>query len=180
MDPAQRQSQSATLAAALRLIRTHRRIRKADLAQAMGMSPRNYDLFEAGKGRINLERIYRFAEITKSDYHAILAALAFGSPAFALNTADNQMMTILMAALQDFEAEFGDLVGELDSRTIINVFTRALKELALHLSMLERSLPLAQTPAVGVAEESRTWGRVAALKGVMRRRHSTPWRRYSA
>ncbi|MGE7199647.1 helix-turn-helix domain-containing protein [Brevundimonas naejangsanensis] len=131
MDPAQRQSQSATLAAALRLIRTHRRIRKADLAQAMGMSPRNYDLFEAGKGRINLERIYRFAEITKSDYHAILAALAFGSPAFALNTADNQMMTILMAALQDFEAEFGDLVGELDSRTIINVFTRALKELAL-------------------------------------------------
>lgn len=131
MNRIERQSQSETLSAALRLIRTHRRMRTADIAQSMGMALRSYEHFEAGGGRVNLERIHRFAEVTDSDPYAILAALALGSPKFALRTADNKLMTILIVALQEFDEEVGDVLGELDARTIINTFTRALKELAL-------------------------------------------------
>ena len=131
MDRADRQSQSQTLSAALRLIRSHRRMKTADIARSMHMALRSYEHFEAGGGRINLERIHRFAEVTDSDPYAILAALALGSPEFALRAADNKLMTILMVALQEFDAEIGDAVVELDARTIINTFTRALKDLAI-------------------------------------------------
>lgn len=131
MDRADRQSQSETLSAALRLIRSHRRMKTADVARGMNMALRSYEHFEAGGGRVNLERIHRFAEVTDSDPHAILAALALGSPEFALRTIDNKLMTILMVALQEFDEEVGDVLAELDARTIINTFTRALKDLAL-------------------------------------------------
>ena len=131
MDRADRQSQSEVLSAAIRLVRTHRRMKTAEIAQAMGMALRSYEYFEAGGGRVNLERIHRFAEVTDSDPYAILAALALGSPEFALRTADNKLMTVLMVALQEFDEEVGDVLAELDARTIINTFTKALKDLAL-------------------------------------------------
>jgi len=131
MDDAERQSQSETLSSALRLIRAHRRMKSADMAEAMGMALRSYEHFEAGRGRINLERIHRFAEVTDSDAYAILAALALGSPHFALRTADNKLMTILTVALQEFDEELGDVIAELDGRTLINTFTKAMKDLAL-------------------------------------------------
>lgn len=121
---------SALLSASLRLIRAHRRMRAADVAQGMNMALRSYEHFEAGAGRINLERIHRFAQVTDSDPHAIIAALSLGSPAFALRCVDNKLATILMVVLQEFDEEVGDAVAELDARTIINTFTRALKELA--------------------------------------------------
>ncbi len=131
MDPAERQSQSETLSSALRLIRAHRRMKSAEVAEAMGMAQRSYEHFEAGGGRINLERIHRFAEVTDSDPYAILAALALGSPRFALRSADNKLMTILTVALQEFDETLGDVIVELDARTLINAFTRTMKDLAL-------------------------------------------------
>lgn len=130
MESADRQSQSETLSAALRLIRAHRRLRAADVAKSMNMALRSYEHFEAGGGRINIERIHRFAEVTASDPHAILAALALGSPAFALRCADNKLATILAVVLQEFDEEAGDAIAELESLTIINTFTKALRELA--------------------------------------------------
>ncbi len=63
MDPAERQSQSETLSSALRLIRAHRRMKSAEVAEAMGMALRSYEHFEAGGGRINLERIHRLRRL---------------------------------------------------------------------------------------------------------------------
>lgn len=131
MERPERQSQSETLSAALRLIRAHRRMKSAEAAQAMNMAQRSYEHFEAGGGRINLERVHRFAEVTDSDPHAIVTALALGSPRFALRCADNKLMTIFTVAVQEFDAEVGDAVADLDARTIINAFTRALRDLAL-------------------------------------------------
>lgn len=131
MDGAERRSQSETLSTALRLIRAHRRMKSSEVAVAMGMAHRSYEHFEAGGGRINLERIHRFAEVTDSDPYSILAALALGSPHFALRTADNKLMTILMVALQEFDEEVGDVTTELDGRTLINAFTKTMKDLAL-------------------------------------------------
>ena len=59
-----------------------------------------------------------------------LAALALGSPAFALRCADNKLMTILMVALQELDQDAGDTIAELDALPIINAFTKATKELA--------------------------------------------------
>ena len=130
MQSAQRQSQSETLSAALRLIRAHRRLKAADVARSMNMALRSYEHFESGGGRINLERVHRFAEVTDSDPHAIIAALALGSPAFALRCADNKLATILTVVLQEFDETAGDAIAELESLTIINAFTKTLKELA--------------------------------------------------
>ncbi|WP_292120624.1 helix-turn-helix transcriptional regulator [Brevundimonas sp.] len=130
MESADRQSQSETLSSALRLIRAHRRLRAADVARAMNMALRSYEHFESGGGRINVERIHRFAEVTDSDPHAIFAAMALGSPAFALRCADNKLATILAVVLQEFDEEAGDAIAELEPLTIINTFTKALRDLA--------------------------------------------------
>ncbi|MBB5746541.1 helix-turn-helix domain-containing protein [Brevundimonas variabilis] len=131
MDSADRDAQSEILSAALRLIRTHRRMKAAEVAAGMHMALRSYEHFEAGGGRVNLERIHRFAEVTNSDPFAIQAALALGSPAYALRCADNKLMTILTVALQEFDEDVGDAITDLDARTIINAFTKTLQDLAL-------------------------------------------------
>ncbi len=129
MDARHTQSTNAVLSSSLRLIRSHRRMRSIDVAQAMNMALRSYEHFESGAGRINIERIHRFAEVTNSDPHGILAALALGSPAFAL-CADNKLATILAVALQEFDEEAGDAIADLDARPIINTFTRMFRDLA--------------------------------------------------
>nr|WP_314121550.1 XRE family transcriptional regulator [uncultured Brevundimonas sp.] len=131
MDSAQPLSPNAVLSTSLRLIRSHRRMRTIDVATGMNMALRSYEHFESGAGRINIERIHRFADVTDSDPHAILAALALGSPAFALRCVDNKLATILAVVLQEFDEEAGDAISELDARTIINAFTKTLKDLAV-------------------------------------------------
>lgn len=131
MDSEQPLSPNAVLSSSLRLIRNYRRMRTIDVAAGMNMALRSYEHFESGAGRINIERIHRFADVTDSDPHAILAALALGSPAFALRCVDNKLATILAVVLQEFDEEAGDAIGELDARTIINAFTKTLKDLAV-------------------------------------------------
>lgn len=131
MGPEKRQSQSATLSASLRLIRTHRRMRTIDVADAMGMRLRTYEMFEAGKGKVHHERIHRFAHVTDSDPYAIFCAMAFGSPEFALRAADNKLVEILVVAMHALNDDMGDGIAELDGRTIINAVTRAFRELAM-------------------------------------------------
>lgn len=125
-----RPSLNQTLSASVRLLRTHRRMKTVEVARGMEMALRSYEHFEAGGGKVNLERIHRFAEVVKADPYAILAALALGSPAFAVRCADNKLMTILMVALQELDEDAGDAIAELDALPIINAFTKATKELA--------------------------------------------------
>lgn len=125
-------SQSETLSTALRLIRAHRRLRASEVARDMNMALRSYEHFEAGGGRINVERIHRFAAATDSDPYAIMASLALGSPEFAVRCADNKLMTIFAVAVQEFDEAVGGAVADLDGRTIINTFTKALAELGQH------------------------------------------------
>ena len=129
METFDRQSQSEVLSAALRLIRTHRGLRTGEVADRMNMALRSYEYFESGAGRINLERLHRFAKATDSDPYAILAGLALGSPEFALRCADNKLMTILMVSLQDFDRDWGGAIPALDARTLINAFSRVLTDL---------------------------------------------------
>ena len=76
----QPQRDSDVLSQALKLVRRHRRMTRAVVAQGMQMALRTYDRFEAGGRSLNLDYIHRFAAATRSDPHAIVMAVAVGSP----------------------------------------------------------------------------------------------------
>lgn len=123
-------ARGASLSKALKAIRRRRGLRAADAAEALDMPLRSYEHFEAGRGRLNLERVHLAADAIDADPYAILAALEIGSPEFAARCADNKLMTILMMALQDFDETAGDDIAQLDPRTLIGAFTRLFDQLA--------------------------------------------------
>ena len=81
----------ALLSQVLRELRLFRRKRPTQVAIEMGMPPRSYEHFEAGRGRLNVERIHLFASRLGVDPYGIFASLEIGSPAFAVRTAENQV-----------------------------------------------------------------------------------------
>jgi transcriptional regulator with XRE-family HTH domain len=126
-------SHAAIISAALKAIRKDRRMRPSDVARAVGMPLRSYEHFEAGRGRLSYDRIVRFAEATNSDPLAIIAAIPLQDPTFALNCADNKLMTILMIAMAELQEELGEDIVYLEPRTLIGAFTRVSKELVEHV-----------------------------------------------
>ena len=117
------------LSAALRAIRRRRQMKVADVAAAMNLTQRTYELFEAGRGRLNIDYVRRFARATDSDPLAILAAVQIGSPAFAARCADNKLMSILGIALREFDETMGDRIAREEARTLIEAFTRMFREM---------------------------------------------------
>lgn len=122
----------ATLAQALKGIRRRRGLRPAEVADALGIAPRSYEHFESGRGRLNVDRVRRVAEILDADPVAILIALEIGSPAFAVRCADNKLATLLTMALETFDAAAKDDIARLDTMTLYSAFSRMFGELAIH------------------------------------------------
>ena len=108
-------------------------MRPSELARALEMPLRSYEHFEAGRGRVTLEKITKFAEATNSDPLAIAASVPLKSPEFALFSADNKLMTILMIAVAELLEELGEDIVYLEPRTLISAFTRVRKELVEHV-----------------------------------------------
>lgn len=123
----------AVLSQGLKRIRLHRAMSPGEVAAGMHMPLRTYQRFEAGRKRMNLEQIYRFAAVTRSDPQAILHAVAIGSPAYALRACDNQMSTIVTVGVKNFNDLMGDRIQALDSRTLANAVIRMFSELATSL-----------------------------------------------
>ncbi|WP_421937328.1 XRE family transcriptional regulator [Phenylobacterium sp.] len=88
----------------------------------MDMSLRAFENFENGKGRLNVERIHQFATLLGADPHAILAAFEIRSPEFALRCANNKLMSILLLALEDFDAKAQDTIVGLDPLALMKAF----------------------------------------------------------
>jgi len=118
------------LSEALKAVRKHRGMSHLDVAAGMNMAPRTYQRFEAGETRLNLDHIYRFAEVTRSDPEAILKAVAIGSPEHARRCCDNQLGTILTVAMRNFDEAIGDDIHKLDSRTLITAIVGMFDALA--------------------------------------------------
>jgi hypothetical protein len=118
------------LAQALKAVRRRRGLRPADVARLMGMPLRSYEHFEAGRGRLNRERVHQFASVLDADPYAILTAVEIGSPEFAVRCADNKLATIVTMALQDFDLAAGDAIAQLDAQTLTSGFERVLGSLA--------------------------------------------------
>lgn len=125
------------IAATFRAVRKHRRLRASEVARSMGMPSRTYEHMESGTGRITYGRIVDFAEATDSDPIAILASLTFGTPDFALRCIDNKLMTIMMIAIQELDADLGDDIEYLDAQTLVGGFTRLTRDLAQHVRRRE-------------------------------------------
>lgn len=121
--------QGVLLSAILKALRRRRSLRPREVARRMGLPYRTYQLFEAGGGRLNLDRLQRFAEATDSDAWAILASLSFGVPDFALLCADNKLMTAAMESVRDFHSEASTDIVRLDPRLVMHELDAAWRRL---------------------------------------------------
>ncbi|WP_380879396.1 Cro/Cl family transcriptional regulator [Sphingomonas sp. DBB INV C78] len=119
----------AMLSRAMRDIRRERRLRAVDVAERMGMPLRSYEHFESGRGKLSLERLFAFAEATRSDPFALVAAMLLGSPEFAQRCADNKLMQVAILSLKELNEELGDDLVYLETGKLIGGFTRLVKEL---------------------------------------------------
>ena len=122
-----------TLSQAVRLIRRARRFKVREMAARMGMKSRSYEYFESGRARPNLERIHQLAQMSDADAHAVLAAMAMGSPRFALRAADNKLMTTFLIRLEEFDCELGDAVALLETGAYVTAFGAAFDALTLEV-----------------------------------------------
>jgi transcriptional regulator with XRE-family HTH domain len=121
--------QGVLLSVILKALRRHRGLRSREVAKRMGLPSRTYQLFEAGRGRLNLERLQRFADATNTDAWAILASLAFGAPDFALQCAENKLMTAAMESARDFHREWSTDIARLDPRIVMHELDAAWRRL---------------------------------------------------
>jgi transcriptional regulator with XRE-family HTH domain len=122
-------NRGASLSRALKALRRRRGMTAAEVARALGMPIRSYEHFESGRSRVNIDRVHKIARVLGADPFAILAAVELGSPEFAVRCAENKLASILMAALEDFDAASGDEIPMLDPRTLMAAFERVFKEL---------------------------------------------------
>ncbi|KSB91756.1 hypothetical protein AS593_06960 [Caulobacter vibrioides] len=99
------------------------------IAEAMSLKPRTYEHFEAGGGRIRLDRIDQFAVALNADPHALYGAIMIGSPRFAYRAADNKLMTALLIGLQEFDQRAGDDIRLLDTMTVMTAFSETFERL---------------------------------------------------
>jgi hypothetical protein len=141
-------------------------MRASEVARAMGMPARSYEHLEAGSGRITYERVVAFSEATDSDPIAIMATLSTGDAGFAVNCADNKLMSIMMIAVMELSDELGSDLTYLDAGTLVGGFTRLTRDLAQHvrkretfaeewLRMGEERLRSTATPALGRLRPAR-------------------------
>lgn len=121
---------SELLPTILKALRRLRGMRAVEMAASLNMPLRSYEHFESGRGRLNVERIHQAAALLDADPFAVLAALEFSSPEFAVRCADSKLMLILMLLLQDLDSRLQDKLEHLDAATLIEVFTRLFEELA--------------------------------------------------
>ena len=105
----------------LKAIRRRRDLSVAYVAKAMGMAPRTYSNFEAGRGQLSVAKIHQFAEIVGADPYAILIALDIKSPSFALRCMDHQFMAMLVLQIQDFDARVQDSFTRIDPRILFSL-----------------------------------------------------------
>lgn len=116
--------------AVLKAVRKVRALSTTEVATGMRIAHRTYEHFEAGKGRLNLDYLYRFSEVTQSDFYGLMHAIAIGSPEFAVRTADNKFMTSFTVLLQAYDRRMGDRIRDLDARALIAAFGEMFDNLA--------------------------------------------------
>lgn len=127
----QRQLRRNALSAALRGIRTYRNLTTAQVARAMNLEIRAYERFEAGEGRMDLDRIADFATVCRADALAIQTAVHLLQPELAVQCADNKLLSIHAISLAQFGRSRGDGLRRLEGSALIEAFELAYEKLGV-------------------------------------------------
>ena len=103
------------------------------VAAGMGIGLRTYEEFEAGRGRLDLEKVRLFGLATDSDAVAITLGLLFGSRDGAMRALENKASTILWIALQEFEEDVGDQMAVIPGSFVLESLRQAFVRLRDYL-----------------------------------------------
>ena len=128
----------ALLAAALKAIRRHRGMRALEVAVRMNLSVRTYENFESGRIRVNTDYIHRFCDATDSDPHAVMTSIALGAPEFAVDCADNKLMSILLLSVREYHERVGRGAAAVEMRDAVAVFREMFTRLGEETERRER------------------------------------------
>lgn len=131
--------QARLLSQIIKAIRFDRRMKAADVARGMGIGLRTYEDFEAGRGRLDLEKVRLFGLATDSDAVAITLGLLFGSREIALRALENKAPTILWVALREFESEVGDQLAVIPGSYFLESLRQAFCRLREYLQKRDSS-----------------------------------------
>ncbi len=121
---------SKLLSLALRAVRAIRNVRPRALAEALGLSLRGYQHFEAGGGQLNIDHVMAFAQASDADPIGILTAVQIGKPEFAAWVAQNKAMIAFMIALQEFTENTGEAMTRLETTTWVSAYREMFKDLS--------------------------------------------------
>lgn len=121
---------SKLLSRALRAVRAIRNVKPRALAQALGLSLRGYQHFEAGGGQLNIDHVTAFAQASDADPIGILTAVQIGKPEFAAWVAQNKAMIAFMITLQEFAEDTGEAMARLETTTWVSAYREMFKGLS--------------------------------------------------
>ena len=121
---------SKLLSRALRAVRDVRKVKPRALAEALGLSLRGYQHFEAGGGQLNIDHVLAFARASDADPIGVLAAVQIGKPEFAAWVAQNKAMIAFMITLQEFADETGEAMSRLETTTWVSAYREMFKGLS--------------------------------------------------
>lgn len=121
---------SKLLSDALRAVRDVRKAKPQALADALGLSVRGYQHFEAGGGRLNIDHVMAFARAIDCDPFGVLAAVQIGKPEFAAWVAQNKAMIAFMITLQEFAEETGGAMAHLETTAWVSAYREMFKGLS--------------------------------------------------
>lgn len=140
------------LSDALRAVREIRPVQTQDLADALGLSVRGYQNFEAGGGQLNINHVMRFSRRIDCDPIGVLASVQIGKPEFAAYVAQNKAMLAYMIQLQEFVEEAGEAIASLETTTWVSAYRAMFKDLA------EKALAAKAAKDAWVADNSARLG----------------------
>lgn len=118
------------LSDALRAVRKMRPVKTEALAQALGLSVRGYQNFEAGGGALSVKHVMNFGAAIDCDPLGVLAAVQIGEPQFAAWVAHNKALLAFAMTLEEFVEETGDAIAHLDTTELVSSYRAMFKDLS--------------------------------------------------
>ncbi|MBI1685174.1 hypothetical protein [Caulobacter hibisci] len=118
------------LSDALRAVRKIRPAKTEALADALGLSVRGYQNFEAGGGALSVKHVMNFGAAIDCDPLGVAAAVQIGQPQFAAWVAHNKAMLAFAMTLEEFVEETGDAIAHLDTTELVSCYRAMFKDLS--------------------------------------------------
>jgi transcriptional regulator with XRE-family HTH domain len=120
-------TRKATLSRILKIFRRRSGLKSVEIAKLMNKGLRTYQRWESGHYGVQIDPIYRFAEIVQVDPWAIIFGAEFGSVDFALDASRNSAASFLLVALRRAYRKSPQPFRGLDPRSLLLTYTRGFE-----------------------------------------------------